>query len=368
MPNEELEKLKQKQHGLEKKLTAAKHKEKQLEHKLKQLTRSERTHRLCTRAGMLEKFLREPTLLTDDDVMELLTFIFHDQAVQKKLDLLLAGSSTAENYNNHWFDEAFSCRTVKAIKSSGTCADLKFYMEEAFATHDLKNVFYSLDLFALDGDPETNFVNDSMPLYLYDRNPFNDVKYLFNKDVLFEDIPYLLAMNFSGYDDGMSYNFWQYKTFSEEEARKHYEQSEEIAPMQEPSEWQARVEENIGLLTDMVKKHPETEFYFFLPPYSELWWDSVYRSGQTEEYLYARQAAMEALIAYDNVQIYDFQTDEDIILNLDYYMDPIHFSADVNQFIVVKAKEADTAYLVTKENLSDRCSAMRELAEKITNR
>lgn len=88
MPNEELEKLKQKQHGLEKKLTAAKHKEKQLEHKLKQLTRSERTHRLCTRAGMLEKFLREPTLLTDD-VMELLTFIFHDQAVQKKLDLLI---------------------------------------------------------------------------------------------------------------------------------------------------------------------------------------------------------------------------------------------------------------------------------------
>ncbi len=62
----------------------------------------------------------------------------------------------------------------------------------------------------------------------------------------------------------MSYNFWQYKTFSEEEARKHYEQSEEIAPMaREPSEWQARVDENIGLLTDMVKKHPETEFYFF---------------------------------------------------------------------------------------------------------
>ena len=71
MPSEELEKLKQQQH------------------KLKQLTRSERTHRLCTRAGMLEKFLREPTLLTDDDVMELLTFIFHGEAVQKKLDLLI---------------------------------------------------------------------------------------------------------------------------------------------------------------------------------------------------------------------------------------------------------------------------------------
>ena len=89
MPNEKLEKLKHDQYVAEKKLTAAKHREKRLESELKRLTRSERTHRLCTRAGMLEKFLREPTLLTDDDVMELLTFIFHDEAVQKKLDLLI---------------------------------------------------------------------------------------------------------------------------------------------------------------------------------------------------------------------------------------------------------------------------------------
>ena len=89
MPNEKLEKLKHDQYVAEKKLTAAKHREKRLENELKRLTRSERTHRLCTRAGMMETFLREPTLLTDDDVMELLTFIFHSEAVQKKLNLLI---------------------------------------------------------------------------------------------------------------------------------------------------------------------------------------------------------------------------------------------------------------------------------------
>ena len=99
MPNEKLEKLKHEQYVAERKLTAAKHKEKQLEHKLKQLTRSERTHRLCTRAGMLEKFLREPTLLTNDDVMELLTFIFHSEAVQKKLDLLIENRKKTEQPN-----------------------------------------------------------------------------------------------------------------------------------------------------------------------------------------------------------------------------------------------------------------------------
>lgn len=89
MSKEKMEKLEHEKYVLEKKLTAAKHKEKRLQSELKRLTRSERTHRLCTRAGMLETFLREPTVLTDDDVMELLTFIFHSEAVQKKLNLLI---------------------------------------------------------------------------------------------------------------------------------------------------------------------------------------------------------------------------------------------------------------------------------------
>ena len=89
MSNETLEKLKQEKYVAEKKLTVAKHKEKQLQSELKRLNRSERTHRLCTRAGMLETFLKEPTVLTDDDVMELLIFIFQREAVQQKLDMLV---------------------------------------------------------------------------------------------------------------------------------------------------------------------------------------------------------------------------------------------------------------------------------------
>ena len=99
MPSEKLEKLKHERYGAERKLTAARHREKQLESEMKRLTRSERTHRLCTRAGMLETFLKEPTLLTDDDVMELLTFIFHSEAVQKKLDLLIENRKEMEQPN-----------------------------------------------------------------------------------------------------------------------------------------------------------------------------------------------------------------------------------------------------------------------------
>ena len=86
---EKLEKLKHDLYVGEQKLRAAENEGKALQREMKKLNRAERTHRLCTRAGMLEAFLQEPTLLTDDDVMELLTFLFHGEAAQKKLDMLI---------------------------------------------------------------------------------------------------------------------------------------------------------------------------------------------------------------------------------------------------------------------------------------
>ena len=61
-----LEKLNRELEKSEKKLRKAINDEKVLQHQLKQLTRKERTHRLCTRGGMLESFLQEPERLTDD--------------------------------------------------------------------------------------------------------------------------------------------------------------------------------------------------------------------------------------------------------------------------------------------------------------
>lgn len=60
MINEKLEKLNQEIAKGEARLRRAQHEEKILEHQVKQLTRKERTHRLCTRGAMLESFLLRP--------------------------------------------------------------------------------------------------------------------------------------------------------------------------------------------------------------------------------------------------------------------------------------------------------------------
>lgn len=84
-----LEKLNRELEKSEKKLRKALNDEKALQHQLKKLTRSERTHRLCTRGGMLETFLQEPERLTEDDVMALLKVIFSKPDVQEMLKKLL---------------------------------------------------------------------------------------------------------------------------------------------------------------------------------------------------------------------------------------------------------------------------------------
>ena len=56
---------------------------------IRRLTRCERTHRLCTRGGMVESFIKKPELLTDDQVMELLTLAFRQPEVSERLQEML---------------------------------------------------------------------------------------------------------------------------------------------------------------------------------------------------------------------------------------------------------------------------------------
>ena len=51
--------------------------------------RKERTHRLCTRGGMLESFLHDVSALTDEQVMELLRVCFRQNPVQDALNIML---------------------------------------------------------------------------------------------------------------------------------------------------------------------------------------------------------------------------------------------------------------------------------------
>ena len=61
-------------------------KKKYYESQINLLTRKERTHRLCTRGAMLEKFLGCPNELTDEQVEEILKIAFQPEAVGRAIE------------------------------------------------------------------------------------------------------------------------------------------------------------------------------------------------------------------------------------------------------------------------------------------
>ncbi len=247
---------------------------------------------------------------------------------------LVVGSSVIENYNNAWFDEAFGTKTIKCVRSYGGIADLTWLVRKAYETHNPEQIYFNIDPSALIAKPETTFVATGFPMYLYDENPFNDLHYVLNRDVLFKKIPYMLAQSASGYDAGLSYNWAEGKDFSKEGTLQQYARYKEVQPMQPLEETEVDLQANIALLTEVVEAHPDTEFRFFLPPYSMVWWDDSYRNGLLDTYLHAEQETVRALLSYPNVQFYDFQNETEVITNLNVYMDPVHFSPAINEQIV----------------------------------
>lgn len=278
-------------------------------------------------------------------------------------DAVIVGSSVVENNDNSWYDEAFGVHTVKAVRSYGCIADLVWYLDLAFSSQHVTTVFFNLDAASMVLPAETTFESTGCPMYLYDDNPLNDTAYLFNSSVLFEKIPYMVARTLAGYDENLSYNWAGGKNFSEAGALREYLRKKEPEEMQAADACAEEVQENIELLLSEVKKHPDTKFYFFLPPYSALWWDSITRSGLYEEYLWSGEQIMTALLSCDNVEVYDFQNLDSVVTNLDNYMDPIHFSPEINHLICEKIRAGEGR--VTKDNLAAVMESTRAMAQKI---
>lgn len=281
-------------------------------------------------------------------------------------DALLVGSSVMENNDNSWYDEAYGVKSIKAIRSYGATADLCYLMDVAWESHDIKYVFYNIDPSSLYGEVETTFESTGCPMYLYDKNPFNDIRYLFNKDVLLEKIPYEVASSlFGDYNENLSYNWAKWKTFGPEMALGLYYRSNETVEMKSEDCFDDKLEGNIELLVSEVERHPETQFIFFYPPYSMLWWDMTYRYGETDAIIKCEKEMTKALLSHDNVRVFCFQNEPDITTNLDNYMDTIHFSPDINrQMLDMIIAGKDEMTLDNYEEVIDGVKAFSDTVQK----
>jgi len=253
-------------------------------------------------------------------------------------DSIIIGSSMTENFRPSQLDDALSGRFVKLCVNGGTPFNHKQMMDMAFASRDIKTVFYGLDVDALSFFYTTP--KAEMPTYLYDDNIFNDVQYWFNQSVLAKYIPKCLktlGQTDPGQRDTMYSWGADFAYGADAVLRDAQFVTGEVAqaPLEErpalSQQSMLNIEHNF---IPYVEAHPDTQFVFFFPPYSLMQWYTFYTRGQLNYNLMQKQAACERLLAYDNVRIYDFQANLDWILNLDHYVDHEHYGAHINEAIV----------------------------------
>lgn len=279
-------------------------------------------------------------------------------------DSVLVGSSVVENCDSTILDAHYGCDTLKVIKASGSVADLLYYLEMAQEEHNLKNVFWCLDMPALNSNPQTTLYGEDIPRYLHTEAVIDDYTYIYNKDILLETIPKVLAYEMQGRNvGGEAYNWAAGKEFSAAMAMRAYEKPAESLPPQDFSKNLDYISRNIENLAKQIEAHPETQYRFFFPPYSMSWWDCAYVNGQLEEQFYMLEQTIPVLLSYDNVEVYYYQAEEEIICNLDNYMDLVHYSPAVNQYMLEQMCKGEGR--ITEENWQDAVTGMRELVKRI---
>ncbi|MDD3368812.1 MAG: hypothetical protein PHP50_08025 [Lachnospiraceae bacterium] len=275
-------------------------------------------------------------------------------------DSVILGSSMTINFNTGWFNQAFDCNTIKLSYNGAYPKDISNIMEQVDGSgHTLKNVFWGIDEASYSGG--INETKYPIPEYLYDTNPLNDVGYWINKDVLLDYILKPLVDPASKTDLAEVYANWPYFGYSKWVVMQTYQSPDKPEESMDFDAYLEDITENMDAnICPVIEKHPDTEFYIFFPPYSILYWYNYYKTEQISATISKYELLMERFLAYDNVHLFCFTDQEDIITNLENYTDYEHYSRDISLWITDAMETGNCE--VTKENYKEILQHMENLA------
>lgn len=269
--------------------------------------------------------------------IETFAYVVDDQLSQNpglarntKYNAVMLGSSVTVNFNTEWFRELFGVELVKLPYNGAYPKDIVNAMELAEKSgNELSMVFWGIDVTSYSGG--LNETKYELPEYLYDDHIYNDVFYWFNKDVLLDYIIKPLLDPSQGTDMTDYYSTWQLFGYNKWVALNSYTPAVRSEEVYEDDFLLDAVKKNMDVnLCPLIEKHPETRFYVFFPPYSILYWYDFERLKQTDAILTNEEYIIERLLAYDNVEVFFFQDDYEVVADLENYTDQIHYSREVS--------------------------------------
>lgn len=267
-------------------------------------------------------------------------------------DAIITGTSLTENFKTSEFDALYGTNAVKVCYSGGTFDELIGNLQRAIdANPDIRYILIGLDEWHLLSSRVFIEADGAYPTYLYDNNPFNDVEYVLNKEIIIDNSLNVLEYTQKGNTTTTfdAYSAWEFPT-GREAVLTDYVRLEKAETARVFSPWEEQlVYENVqNKLLALTNDNPRIQFLCFFPPYSIINWDEHSQRGDLEAQIETFRLATELLLGAENVRLYSFYTDFDTITNLDNYRDSIHYSSQINSLLLQRMFRGE--YLLTKEN------------------
>ncbi len=257
-------------------------------------------------------------------------------------DALITGTSMTQNFKTSELDALFGTDSIKIPYAGASFKEINDAVAAAKAYNPaLTLVVRGLDLYHFEEDKDYLAYSD-YPTYLYDDNLLNDVQYLWNKDILTVDLlnlsilPTLTGAQSTTFDE---YSNWMGEnTFGKESVLSTYSRATKDESAEEThltDEVKQTIYDNVMQnVVQVAMDNPDTTFYYFLPPYSIVYFDNCNQTSTLWYEFEKLEYATSLLVGYDNIQLYAFFDDYDLITDLDNYKDWTHYSEDVNSMIL----------------------------------
>lgn len=279
-------------------------------------------------------------------------------------DALITGTSMAENFKTSEMDALFGVNSIKVPFSGGTYKEMNDNLATALKYNpNLKTIVRGLDMSMFFEQSDRMRVDlGTYPTYLYDDNIFNDLYYVFNRDIIFNRVlPMTQANDMAGFVPGIT-RFDDYKnwmggyTFG---VNAVYADGITVqapdSPVHITEEEKEIIHDNIYLnVVSLAEQYPDVTFYYFFTPYSIAYWQAEVENGTIYKQIEAEEYIIEQILECENIKLYSFNNRTDITTDLNNYKDRTHYGIWINS-LILKWMYNDQ-YLLTKENYKDYLS------------
>lgn len=283
-------------------------------------------------------------------------------AKHMEYDSVMLGSSMTVNFESDWFLEDMNLNLLKLCYNGAYPKDIRNIMSQIDEKGEApKRVFLGVDLASYSG--ETEETKYPVPEYLYNDSLPDDVNYLYNKGVLLD---YILKPVVENEPTNLSSVYASEQVlkdcYSREYVLSHYQVPEKNDAYFPEDMFIEGLENNLRAnILPIIEEHPETDFTLFFPPYSILYWYEYVQNNQMDAVMYEYGYFMEKLLVYENVELFFFPAEKEIVTNLDLYADTGHYKQEINRYMTKCF--ADGTNRITAENYKEKLSEMKKLID-----